>query len=66
MKFFIFNCNNDCLGRKSYLVSAETSIEAENILYKDNDGYIKDKETSIESVEVVVSDEIGFLMKIER
>ena len=64
MKLFIFNCNNYYLRRKSYLILAETSGEAEDILYKENDAYIKDEETDIESVEVIGLDKAGFLTRI--
>ena len=64
MKLFIFRCNNYYRGRKSYFILAETSVEAEDILYKENDAYIKDEETDIESVEVVGLDKAGFLTRI--
>lgn len=64
MKLFIFNCNNYYLRRKSYLILAETSKEAEDILYKENDADIKDEETDIESVEVVDLDKARFLTRI--
>lgn len=64
MKLFIFNCNNYYRKRKSYFILAETSKEAEDILYKENDAYIKDEETYIESVEVIGLDKARFLIRI--
>lgn len=53
MKLFIFNCNNYYQGRKTYLVLAKTSIEAEEILQKEDDSYIKDEETSIDNIDEI-------------
>lgn len=63
MKLFIFNCNNYYRGRKTYLILAETSMEAEEILQKEDDSYIKDEETNIDDVEEISLDKARLIIR---
>lgn len=63
MKLFIFNCNNYRRGRKRYLILAETSVEAEEILQKEDGIYIKDEETDIIDIDVISLDKAGLIMR---
>lgn len=64
MKLFIFYCNNYYLRRKQYLILAETSKEAEDILYKEDDAYIKDEETTIDGIEEISLEKAGLIICI--
>lgn len=63
MKLFIFNCNNYYRGRKTYLILAETSMEAEEILQKEDDSYVKDEETSIDNIDEISLYNAGLIMR---
>lgn len=63
MKLFAFNCNNYYEGRKTYLILAETSVEAEEILQKEDDTYIKDEETDIDYIDEISLDKAGLIMR---
>lgn len=64
MKLFIFNCNNYYEGSRTYIVLAETSIEAEEILTKNADAYIKDEETNIYTIDEVSFDKAGLILRL--
>lgn len=64
MKLFIFYCNNYYQGRKQYLILAETSVEAETILNKEDDAYINDEETMIDCIDEISLEKAGFIIRI--
>lgn len=64
MKLFAFHYNNYYEGRRIYLILAETSIEAEDVLFKEaDDAYIKDEETDIDYIDEISLDKAGLIMR---
>lgn len=63
MKLYQFTYNNYYRGRKVYLVLAESQEEAESILQKEDDSYIRDEETMLDYIDEISLDKSGLIMR---